>query len=191
MTEIKKFKVINSETILDKFFKIKKDKIKLPDGNMMDYYSVNTKDVISIIAINEKNEVLICRQYRHPTGKVIDDFPAGWIEKGESPEAAAKRELEEETGYTAKELKKLGNYYPTPGVSNTKIHFFLATGIKKDKEQNLDPSEFIEVKLIPLEKLTKKILESKHKDLPSSFGILLYHKMGGNSNESKTIFNRN
>lgn len=174
---VKKFKVLDSETILDRFFKVKKEKVKLPDENIIDYYSVHIKEVVSVLAITDKNEVLLCEQYRHPVKEIVNDFPAGLVEEGENLEKAARRELEEETGYTAKKLKKLGTYYPTAGVSNMKIHYFLATGIKKEKEQKLDPSEFINVKLVPLEELTKKILKGKHKDMPSSFGILLYHKL--------------
>lgn len=175
----KKFEVLDSETVLDEFFKVLKEKVKLPDGKTMDYYSLKIKEVVSIIAVNDKNEVLMCEQYRHPTKEILKDFPAGLVEEGEDLETAARRELEEETGYTAEEFKSLGSYYYMPGVSNVKINFFLAKGLKKEKEQNLDPTEFINVKLVPLKELVKKILDNDHRDLPSSFGILLYHRLEG------------
>lgn len=171
---VKKFEVLDSETVLDAFFKVLKEKVKLPDNKTMDYYSMQIKEVVSIIAINDKNEILMCEQYRHPTRLILKDFPAGLVEEGEDLETAARRELEEETGYTAKKLEKLGAYYYMPGVSNVKINFFLATGLKKEKDQNLDPSEFIDVELVPLEELKKKVLNNEQVDMPSSFGILLY-----------------
>lgn len=174
---IKKFKVLDSETILDEFFKVKKDKVKLPDGKTTDYYSMQINEVVSVLAITDKNEVLMCEQYRHPIEKVTCECPAGLVEEGEDLEAAARRELEEETGYTARKLKKLGAYYPKAGVSNLKIHCFLATGLKKDKKQKLDPSEFIDVKLVPLEELTKKILTNEHQDSSSTIAVLLYHAL--------------
>lgn len=171
---IKKFKVLNSKKVVDGFFKVYKEKIKLPDENIIDFYSVQIKEVVSVLALTKDKKILMCKQYRHPIGQIIDDLPAGLVEKGEDLESAARRELEEETGYTAKKIRKLGTFYPTAGISNMKVHYFLATGLKKEKNQKLDPAEFIDVKLVPLEELKKKILNNEHKDLPSSFGLLLY-----------------
>lgn len=171
---VRKFEVLNSETVLDEFLKILKEKVRLPDEKTMDYYILQLKEVVSVLAINDQDEVLMCKQYRHPTKQILEDFPAGFVEEGEDLETAAKRELEEETGYTARKLEKLGSYYYMPGISNVKINYFLATGLKKEKKQNLDPSEFIDVKLIPMEELKRRILKNEHIDMPSSFGILLY-----------------
>lgn len=176
---VKKFKVLDSEVVLDKFFKVLKDKVELPDGKVTDHYTVQTKEAVSVLALTDKNEVVMCEQYRHSIGGVIHDFPAGLIEEGEDLETAARRELEEETGYTAKNLKKLGMMYPVAGFLSMKVHCFLATGLKKEKKQKLDPSEFIDVKLVPLEELTQKIYNNEHNDMISSYAILLYNATEG------------
>lgn len=182
---VEKFEVLDSELVFDEFLKILKEKVRLPDDKTMDYYTLQLREVVSILAINDKEEVLMCEQYRHPTKQILEDFPAGFVEEGEDLETAAKRELAEETGYTAKKLKKLGSYYYMPGISNVKITYFLATGLKKEKDQNLDPSEFIDVKLVPLEDLKKKIMENDHIDMPSGFGVFLYLSKGGKNEQRK------
>lgn len=173
---VKKFEVLDSKIVFDKFFKILKDRVRLPDKKETDYYTVKTREVVSVLALTDENEVVMCEQYRHAVGKIMTDFPAGYVEEGEDLETAARRELEEETGYTAKNLEKLGDIYPVTGMTNMRIHCFLATGLKKEKEQKLDPSEFIDVKLVPLEEIARKVDNNEHKDVISSYAIMMYER---------------
>ena len=86
------------------------------------------------------------RQLRVAVGRRIWEFPAGTLEKGESHLRCADRELQEETGWRAARIKKLFEYYPTPGISDEKMHFFLADGLRKGTQHRPDDDEDLEVR---------------------------------------------
>ncbi len=81
---------------------------------------------VAILAVNERGEVLLVRQYRHGAGRSLWEIPAGTLEPGESPLRCAQRELWEETGLRARRWRKLGTFYTSPGFLNELMHLFLA-----------------------------------------------------------------
>lgn len=97
---------------------------------------------VAVLAINEQDEVYFVEQYRIATGQVLEEIPAGKLEKGEEPLAAAQRELSEECGLTARHWQKLGQFWPTPGYSSEMIHLYLAEGLEEGP-QHPDPGEFL------------------------------------------------
>lgn len=128
-----------------------------------------------IMPITDNNEFIMIKEPRTPIGKNVLAFPAGMIEEGEKPEDGARRELEEETGYRAGNLKKLREVYPAIGYSNEQTIIFLATNLVKT-ERHLDETEDIEVLKIPVEEV-KKMLESGEIQTSSETVGLLYYFM--------------
>ena len=107
-----------------------------------DYIIMDAPDWV--IVIPEKNDsFLMVKQWRHGEGALSVEFPGGVIDKGEKPEEAARRELEEETGCKAGKLLKLGSVNPNPALFNNHVHFFLAQDLISTGKQNLDEDEFI------------------------------------------------
>jgi ADP-ribose pyrophosphatase len=133
--------------------KIKRDVVKFPR-------------TVGILPLIEKDKIVLIRQFRFPINKEIWEIPAGKLNRGEKPEIGAKREFKEETGYEAKELKKIGEFYLSPGYSTEYMYLFLARGLKKG-EQSLDKGEKIkEVKIFSKKEVlkmikTRKIVDAK------------------------------
>ena len=102
-------------------------------------------------------------QYRHAVGGMLWEIPAGTFDGKEDPLACARRELLEETGYSASNWTPLGAITPVPGYSDERIHLFLARGLTA-KTQNLDADEIIEVHKVPIERLVAMIMEGGIED---------------------------
>ena len=138
-------KQISSETIYQgRVIEVRKDQVLLPDGQFGMREVVVTNDAVAVIALNERQEVLLVKQYRHPAGQNLWEIPAGKIEAGETPLQSAQRELEEETGYRAKNWRSLSSFYMSPGFCTERIHLLIASDLT-EYQQKLDQDEFIEV----------------------------------------------
>lgn len=129
------------------------DKCELPNGKFLDAYILEYRMWANVIALTEDNEVVLIKQYRHGVKEVMWEIPGGVVDDGEDPMEGIKRELLEETGYTAKEFIQMGKLYPNPAIQTNSMYCFLALGAEKVSEQNLDDGEDIEVHLVPLEQL--------------------------------------
>lgn len=151
-------KIASSEVVHKGFFTLRIDKIKLPHGIQRPYTVLETgHHAAAIIAITEDNQIIVLKEYRHPTGKWIFGCPGGRIDAGESPIEAARRELLEETGYSALEFIYLGNAYPFAAVSEQTIHYVLAKGAKFMQEPTHEPFELMQVHLLTEQQLHKNI----------------------------------
>lgn len=127
-----------------------------PDGKEGHYVVMDAPDwVIVIPELNGK--FLMVRQWRHGNNSVSTEFPGGVIDKGEVPEDAAKRELEEETGYKAGKLTYLGCANPNPALMKNRVHFFAAEELQGTGKQNLDADEYIEYLQLPINEVYEKI----------------------------------
>jgi ADP-ribose pyrophosphatase len=134
-------------------FGINLDLVTLPDGENKTFSYVELTKGVCILPITEDHEVLCLKQYRHAIKSWEWELPAGAIDNGDtSPLDTAKRELEEETGFTAEHWLELGSFYPSPGSTNEEIFLFAAAGLTAT-EQNLENSEQIELHKISMEKL--------------------------------------
>ena len=124
------------------------------DGTEGDYIIMDAPDWVIVIAEHNENFLMV-KQWRHGESALSVEFPGGVIDAGEEPEAAALRELEEETGYKAGKLTKLGTVNPNPALFNNHVHFFLAEDLQATGKQNLDDDEFINY----MELTKKEVLE--------------------------------
>lgn len=133
---------------------------------------VNAGPASVILPITEDGKIIMIQEPRTPIGKVILALPAGMIEPGEPAEEAAIRELEEETGYLANEIKFMLEYYPAVGYSDEKISIYLATDLKKTK-QHLDDTEDIKVVELSIEEVEEML--DKNELITASTMIALLH----------------
>ncbi len=139
--------------------KVRQDEIKLPNGKVIDDYFLTLRpDVALILPITSNQEIIFVRQYRHGAGEILLELPAGTFNPDEeSPQAAAIRELKEETGYITEKITPLSILYDNPVKDTNKIHLFIAENVIKNGQQELDVTEEIDVVLIPIEAVMEKI----------------------------------
>ena len=127
-----------------------------PDGLKGKYIVMDAPDwVIVVPEINGK--FITVKQWRHGYGNLSIEFPGGVINQGEKPEEAARREMEEETGYKAGKLTYLGSVNPNPALMSNKVHFFAAENLVSTGIQHLDKDEFVEYRQIPVEEVYENI----------------------------------
>lgn len=147
---IKPWKVLESNYFRPRF---RIDKVELANGNLLDATIFEFRAWANIVALTKAGEVVLVRQYRHGVCEDLLEFPGGVVEDGESPVEGAKRELLEETGYTASEWVQVGALYPNPALQTNTLHCFLALNAEKVSGQSLDAGEDIEVHVMPLDEL--------------------------------------
>lgn len=123
--------------------------VDMPDGRSIDFEVVRHAPATAILAIDDRERAILVHQFRHALGKQIWEVPAGIMEDGEDPLVCARRELREETGFTASDWISLGSMYTAPGFCDEIIHLFLARGLSSGV-QNLDDNEFLAPHAIPL-----------------------------------------
>ena len=136
---------------------VRVDDVRLPSGRETVREMVEHPGSAIVVPVTTDDEVLLIRQYRYTTGETLIELPAGLIDEGEEPEVAAKRELHEETGYEAGELRFLGAAYVSPGYTQEETSFYVATGcVQADHEPDEDePIDIIHVPLGELPALLK------------------------------------
>jgi ADP-ribose pyrophosphatase len=144
-----------------KWAKVLEEKYKLPNGNEEKYLVIEKASGVMILPITEENGIIytyLVQQYRYPIGKEILQFPMGSIESQGEPGEQAAKELKQETGLIAKELKLATKYYVDPGLSRQVCYVFIADGIAAQTEQELEETEQgLEVKKVSIEKLETMI----------------------------------
>lgn len=161
---IAKWQTLSSQIVLNhQWCRVRQDTVMLSNNLVIDdYFVVVRPDVALVLAITPNQEIVFVRQYRHGVGEVLLELPAGTFDPNlESPEVAAQRELQEETGYSAEQLTKLATLYDNPVKDTNQIHLFLAQNAFISGEQELDITEAVEVVLIPREKCLEKMLNGE------------------------------
>lgn len=136
------------------FMDVRRDRCRTPDGRRSrDYFALDLKDFCEVVALTPRREILLVREYKHGARAVMRTLPAGFIEPGETPEQAARRELLEETGYAAPALRLLGTFLLVPDLSGARGHVFLAQDAQAIAAPHPDADEEIEVEAVPLDRL--------------------------------------
>lgn len=158
-----KWETVSSEYIFRRpWLTIRHDKVKLPDGRINpEFYVLEYPDWVNVIAITEDVHIVMERQYRQGLGKTCYEIPAGVMEKGENAEEAARRELEEETGYGGGEWKEIMLISGNCSTTSNLTHCFLATGVRKISAQHLDSTEDLSVCLLTLDQVRMLLTEDK------------------------------
>jgi len=138
-------KTINTKEIYNgKIITLQLDEVKLPNGKMATREIVKHPGAVAIMALTSDQRMIFVRQFRKPLEKTILEIPAGKLEKGEDPKHCAERELTEETGYTAKEMKQVSAFYTSPGFANEFLYLFEAQKLVSGQAEP-DDDEFVEL----------------------------------------------
>ncbi len=141
----------SKEVFAGRVFHVRVDELRYADGSAHRCDVVEHAGSFAIVALTDRNEIVLVRQYRHPTRVMLWEIPAGTAEPGEDPREGALRELAEETGYRASRIRRIAGGYVTPGFCSEFVHLFLAQRLTEGK-QSLDEDERVEVALVSLER---------------------------------------
>ncbi len=151
-----------------------RDRVRLPNGHESIREVIRHVGAVCMIPIFENGDVLVERQFRYPHATVLFEIPAGKLDsKSEDPLAAAKRELYEETGYTAEKFTPLGKLYTTPAFVDEVIWMYLVEGLTRaDECQHLDEDEFLTVERVPLDTLCDMVMNGEIPDAKTQIAVL-------------------
>jgi 8-oxo-dGTP pyrophosphatase MutT (NUDIX family) len=132
MTEAGAYPTVSTESIFTgRVISLRTDEVRMSDGSISRREVVEHPGAVAVVALDDDDRVVLVNQYRHPVGQRLDELPAGLLDvDGEPPLAAAKRELFEEAGLTAREWFDLLVLHTSPGMTNEKITIYLARGLE-------------------------------------------------------------
>lgn len=171
-------KTITSKTLHQgRHFSFKTDEVELPSGKTTTRDTVDHPGAVAIVPILDDGRILLVRQYRYAAGKELLEIPAGTLEQGEAPDTCARRELKEETGYTAGSMRKVLAMYMAPGYSNEVIHLYLATDLKAG-EQKVENDEAITIEPYGPDELLAMMEKNTIEDAKTIAGVLSYLTRG-------------
>lgn len=159
---MKPWKLLDTEYLVNSpWLKVAKEKCKLPNGKVIDdFYTLWQPDWVMILARTVEGKWVMTEQYRHGTGKIALEFPAGIIDKGETPEQAAIRELQEECGYGLDERRPityLGSFSVNPDRHRGRFHVVFIDGVERIGNTSFDDTEDIESFTLSDEELQEKM----------------------------------
>jgi len=179
-----KVKVVESRTLYNKYGRrVVVDTLEFSDGSRHEWVYLSGTSAgaiggaVAIAAFTEDNKMILTKQYRHPFRKIIYDIPAGGAQDGETPEQAALRELEEETGYTAKKLEWIGRFTWAPGnmgPGTVEIFFTKSLKLKGD----FDSNEIADIDLMDFNEVLEKVLRGEFIDSALIIATLLVSVQG-------------
>ena len=165
-------KKVNSKTIYEGIVNFKVDMVRLINGTVSKREYMQHPGASAVLAV-EKDKVLFVEQYRYPVKKVMLEIPAGKLKPRQTPLSCAKAELKEETGYTAKNIKKILTFNTSAAFADENLHIFYASGLKAGK-RCLDADEFVNVKWLSLPRVFKMIKKGEITDSKTLIALLFY-----------------
>jgi ADP-ribose pyrophosphatase len=171
---LNKEKTISSKVIYSgRAVNLKVDTIQMPDGRKTTREIVEHAECIAVVAIDEKDNVLLVRQYRTPVEKELLEIPAGGIDAGEKPDDAVRREMQEETGFLPRKLVKLGGFYSAPGFCTEYLHLYLATDLTKS-QLFAEDTEGISLEHVSVKDIPALLTSGQIEDAKSIAGLYMF-----------------
>ena len=156
------------------WMEVGEERVGLPDGREVDgFLWVRTRDFVAMVAVTDSDEVILVRSYKNGPRTVSLAVPAGYIEDGEEPLVAAKRELQEETGYASSEWSSLGNYVVDGNYFVATEHIFLARAATKVTEPASGDLEEMEVVIVPLAEVSEYVRRGEVVQLSSAAALAI------------------
>ncbi|KAB7708851.1 NUDIX domain-containing protein [Bacillus aerolatus] len=172
---VKKFeeKTIGTDIIFEgKVIQLQVDGVELPDGKQAKREIIKHPGAVAILALTNEGKIVLVEQYRKALERSIVEIPAGKLEKGEGPEATARRELEEETGYVCQNMKLLQSFYTSPGFADEIVYLYIAEGLTQKEERLMpDEDEFVELMEVTLEEAEKLLEDQRIWDAKTAYAI--------------------
>jgi len=161
------------------WYSLRQDQLTLPNGEDITYTLIDHPGYVMVVPVLDDGRVVMERVYRYTLQRTYLECPSGGILDAETFELAARRELEEETGYRTGKLQLLGHFVGSPGISNEEYDLFLATELTADGIMQRESTEEIDIELIPLPTLVEMIYQGEINNGPSALGILLANRIVG------------
>ncbi len=155
---------------------LREDMVELPDGRSSKREIVEHPGAVAIIALTSEDKLVLIRQFRKPAEEELLEIPAGLVHKGEAPQTAAARELEEEAGFKTGKITPVFAAYSSPGYSSEVIRYFLATDLVKTAQKS-EEDEFIGVEPVPVADAFKLVRDGKIKDNKTIIGVMIAEKV--------------
>ncbi len=142
---MKPWTILDSKTLVnDRWLRLSADRCALADGTIIEpYYVMQEPEWVHIVPVHDDGRMVLVSQYRYPGRATCVEFPGGVVDAGESPVAAAVRELLEETGFHARDWQPVASFFANPARQTNRVHVFLARGLTRVSDQKLDDSEDI------------------------------------------------
>jgi ADP-ribose pyrophosphatase len=179
-------RLLSSQTVFEgRLLTVRVDEIELPSGGKAARETVLHPGAVVIVPLLDDGRVVMIRQYRHATGKVLWELPAGLLEEGEEPACAARRELVEEVGYEVEELALLFSTYLSPGFSSELAYVFVARGLRK-VEARTQPDESIRVAEMPLGEAVAMVHRGEVQNAAAICGLLAAAEPGGSGSNRRS-----
>ncbi|NMM28477.1 MAG: NUDIX hydrolase [Glaciimonas sp.] len=173
---LKEIKIEGEVAFDGNFLKVQNDTIRLPDGKISSREYIRHPGAVVILPLFDDNSVLLERQFRYPLNRVFIEFPAGKIDQNEVSLATAKRELQEETGYTASDWTFVCTIHNAIAYSDEYLDIFMARGLQVGIAK-LDDGEFLETFRTPMSELLAWVREGKITDVKTIIGAFWLDKI--------------
>jgi len=167
-----------------KIFRVRRERVAEPSVTGKGLRPPLVRDIVEhqgsvvVMPVFPDGSILLVRQYRHATRQALWELVAGGIDAGESPQQAARRELKEETGYTARRWRRLVSFYPTPGFLTEKMHLYRATGLGAGRHSPEEDEELV-TRVFSRKELERMLRAGRLLDGKSLVGVLLHLRGGG------------
>jgi ADP-ribose pyrophosphatase len=157
-----------------KIINLRVDTVRMRNGRLATREVVEHAPCVCIVPLDDDGTVVMVRQYRKPVERFLLEVPAGGMDPGEDPQAAAHREMMEETGLRARRMEPLSFFWTTPGFCDEGMHAFLATGLTKG-DDHMDEDEDIEVERVPLSQAPDMIASGQIQDVKTIASLMLVY----------------
>lgn len=169
--ELKETFVSRQEIFHGRIVDLRVDTVRLPNGHLTTREVIDHPGGVAVVAIDENDNVLTVKQYRYAFQTVLEELPAGKLERGEDPLVCAVRELGEETGFTAGRIVPLGAYHSSPGFSSERLYIYLALDLSRG-EAHPDEGEFLDLVKLPFSELLAMVKRGEISDGKTAIAAL-------------------
>jgi ADP-ribose pyrophosphatase len=153
------------------WYSLRQDQLRTPEGHEFTYTFIDHPGAVWVVPVTSDGRIVLISSYRHPVDDWCYEVPAGGLGPGLTPEEVAHRELREEVGGTAEELRYIGQFYTSNGISNEVAYVYLATAVELG-ETHHEPAEVIETRLVSVKEALRMALDGSITDGPSALALL-------------------